>query len=62
MREDTETAFSKLNKIERDIAVIKSNYSTKADLELSKNSVIMWVVSAILLAQLLPAIMKKLGM
>lgn len=28
----------------------------------SKNSIIMWVVSAILLAQLLPAVLKKLGL
>lgn len=38
------------------------HYATKADLTEAKNSVIMWVVSAILLAQLLPAILKKFGL
>ncbi|WLI90020.1 hypothetical protein Q4S45_02520 [Massilia sp. R2A-15] len=48
--------------LERDVAIIKSNYATKADVAEAKNSVIMWVVSAILLAQLLPALLKKFGM
>ena len=47
--------------LERDVAAIKSNYATKADVAEAKNSVIMWVVSAILLAQLLPALLKKFG-
>lgn len=54
--------------IEKDLAIIKSqmdgftkHYATKADLTEAKNSIIMWVVSAILLAQLLPALLKKFG-
>lgn len=57
-----ETTSERLTVIERDVAVIKSNYATKADVAEAKNSVIMWVVSAILLAQLLPAILKKFGL
>lgn len=38
------------------------SFATKADLAEAKNSIIMWVVSAILLAQLLPAILKKFGL
>lgn len=48
--------------IKVDVAVIKSNYATKSDVSEAKNSIIMWVVSAILLAQLLPALLKKFGM
>lgn len=68
-----EKTNDRLVAIERDVAIIKSNYATKEDIAAlrgemktavaeAKNSIIMWVVSAILLAQLLPSILKKLGM
>ena len=69
----TEKNGERLAVIERDIAVMKSNYSTKEDLAAlrgdmkaavaeAKNTIIMWVVSAVLLAQVLPALLKKLGL
>ena len=58
----TDKAVERLGALERDVAVIKSNYATRSDISDAKNSIVMWVVSAILLAQLLPALLKKFGM
>lgn len=64
----TEKTGDRLFMIEKDLAIIKSqmdgfikHYATKADLTEAKNSIIMWVVSAIMLAQLLPTLLKKFG-
>lgn len=43
-----------------DIAELKA--ATKVDIAEAKTTIIMWVVSAIFLAQLLPALLKKFGM
>ena len=50
---------SRLDNIDRNLS---AHFATKADVTDAKNSIIMWVVSAILLAQLLPAILKKFGL
>lgn len=41
---------------------MKTSMATKADVAEAKNSIIMWVVSAVLLAQVLPMLLKKLGL
>lgn len=51
----------RLNRIESKQDEFTKHYATKADLTDAKNSIIMWVVGAILFAQLLPAILKKIG-
>jgi hypothetical protein len=50
-----------VSKLTQEVAVIKSNYATRADVLEAKNSLIMWVVSAFFLAQLLPFLLKKFG-
>lgn len=62
LEEISEKTLNRLTELERDMAVIKSNYSTKSDVSEAKNSIIMWVVSAVLLAQVLPGILKKFGL
>jgi hypothetical protein len=58
----------RLSALERDVAIIKSNYATKTDVAKletaiaeAKTSIILWVVSAIFIAQLLPALLKRFG-
>jgi hypothetical protein len=68
-----EKTDARLHAIEKDVAVIKSSHATREDVAAlrgdmkssvaeAKNSIIMWVVSAILLAQLLPALLKRFGL
>jgi len=62
-----ERMLSRIRKLEEamqdvrtDVAVIKANYATKADVSEAKQSIILWVVSAIFLVQLLPTFISHL--
>lgn len=52
----------RLTRIEVKQDEFTKHYVTKADLTEAQNSIVMWVVSAILLAHLLPAVLKKFGL
>jgi hypothetical protein len=59
---------ARLTKLEADVAeikfdlsVLKATCATKSDIADTKATIIMWVVSAIFLAQLLPALLKSFG-
>jgi ABC-type metal ion transport system substrate-binding protein len=62
MEEDVELQLAELARrlavVERDLAVIKSNYATKADVAELKYSVIIWVISAVILTQVFAAVLK----
>ncbi|MBR8380737.1 hypothetical protein KDW20_33700 [Burkholderia cenocepacia] len=68
MEERVKKLEATLTTLQQDVAVMRANYATKADVEAVKTSVaeakaaiIMWVVGAIFLAQLLPGFLKKMG-
>ncbi|HEX4510281.1 MAG TPA: hypothetical protein VH328_09390 [Burkholderiaceae bacterium] len=57
----TEKRVDRLTDIERDLSVVKSSYATRADVAEAKASIVLWMVSVVFLAQLLPVLPKRLG-
>ena len=60
-----ESMLRRLDKLEQDatgikadVAVIKATHATKADVAEAKTGIVIWVVMAVVLAQLLPALTK----
>jgi outer membrane murein-binding lipoprotein Lpp len=62
LKTDVSAVRTDVSALKTDMAVVKSNYATKADVLEAKNSVIVWVVSAVFIAQLLPGFLKKFGL
>ena len=53
---------SSLAAIELDVGIIKATAATKSDIAEIKTTIILWVVTAIILAQILPGLLKKFGL
>ena len=69
MEKRIEKLESSLAAIELDLGILKATCATKSDLaELKaavsevKSSIILWVVTAVILAQILPGLLKKFGL
>jgi hypothetical protein len=52
----------RLATIELDLGILKATCATKSDLAEAKTTIILWVVSAVILAQILPGLLKKFGL
>ena len=45
-----------------DLGILKATCATKSDLAEAKTTIILWVVSAVILSQILPGLLRKFGL
>lgn len=62
MEKRIEKLESRLAAIELDVGIIKATGATKTDLAEAKTTIILWVMTAVVLAQILPGLLKKFGL
>ena len=62
MEARVEKLEDRLAAIELDLGILKATSATKSDLAEAKTTIILWVVSAVILAQILPGLLKKFGL
>ena len=62
MEKRIEKIEAELTAIKLDVGIIKATGATKTDLAEVKSSIILWVVTTVVLAQILPVLLKKFGL
>ena len=62
MEARVEKLEDRLASIELDLGILKATSATKSDLAEAKTTIILWVVTAVMLAQILPGLLKKFGL
>ena len=62
MEARVEKLEDRLAVIELDLGIIKATCATKSDLAEAKATIILWVVTAVILAQILPGLLRKFGL
>lgn len=62
MEKRIEKLETELAAIKLDLGILKATSATKSDLAEAKTTIILWVVTAVILAQILPALLRKFGL
>lgn len=62
MEKRIEKLETELAAIKLDLGILKATSATKSDLAEAKTTIILWVVTAVILAQILPGLLRKFGL